>query len=66
MSSFGRAHLKEEGAPAHPDDVYVHCGCIKCEAKFMKQAEAYYLHQAKHGRITAEDRLDPRFPETLK
>jgi hypothetical protein len=38
---FGLARIKEEGAPAHPEDVYIHCGCVKCEEKWQKQLEAY-------------------------
>jgi hypothetical protein len=46
---IGLAHVKEEGAPAHPEDVYEHCGCDRCEAKFKKQARAYFDHQRARG-----------------
>ncbi len=49
MSGFGLAHVKKEGAPAHPEDVYIHCGCKKCEAKFKKQAKAYFDALRKLG-----------------
>jgi hypothetical protein len=40
-ADFGLARLKIEGAPAHPEDVYIHCGCAKCEAQWQRQLEAY-------------------------
>jgi len=46
-STFGLAHLKEEGAPAHPEDIYIHCGCKKCEKNWQKQLKAYNEHQKK-------------------
>jgi hypothetical protein len=41
VDSFGLAHVKQEGAPAHPDDVYIHCGCAKCEARWQFQLSKY-------------------------
>jgi len=41
INSFGFAHLRKEGAPLHPSDIYIHCGCEKCEAKWQKQLKAY-------------------------
>jgi len=38
---FGYAHIKEEGAPAHPEDVFIHCGCKKCEERWQRQLKAY-------------------------
>lgn len=38
---FGFAHIKKEGAPAHPEDIYIHCGCTKCEVRWQKQLKAY-------------------------
>ena len=38
---FGMAHIKAEGKPAHPEDVYYHCGCKKCEEVWQRQMEAY-------------------------
>ena len=38
---FGLARIKQEGTPAHPDDVFIHCGCEKCEIKWQKQLKAY-------------------------
>lgn len=38
---FGLARLKEEGAPAHPEDIYWHCGCEKCELSWQRQLKAY-------------------------
>lgn len=40
-SNFGLANLKMEGRPAHPDDVYIHCGCEKCEERWQLQLAAY-------------------------
>ena len=54
MSGFGLAHLRQEGAPAHPEDVYIHCGCDKCEARFKKQAKAYFDHRRAQGATEAE------------
>ena len=42
---FGLARIKQEGAPAHPEDIYIHCGCAKCEARWQKQLKAYNEHQ---------------------
>ena len=41
FSDFGLARIKQEGAPAHPEDVYEHCGCQKCEDRWQKQLTAY-------------------------
>ena len=38
---FGLVHMRQEGAPAHPEDVYIHCGCAKCEERWQKQLKAY-------------------------
>ena len=40
-SGFGMARIKQEGAPAHPEDIYFHCGCKKCELRWQKQLKAY-------------------------
>jgi len=40
-TGFGLAHLKKEGAPAHPEDIYTHCGCEKCELRWQQQLKAY-------------------------
>ena len=40
-STFELARLKEEDAPAHPEDVLIHCGCPKCEICWQRQLEAY-------------------------
>ena len=40
--SFGLCHVKAEGKPAHPEDVFIHCGCAKCEKRFIKQAKLYF------------------------
>ena len=40
-TGFGLAHFKFEGAPAHPEDIYIHCGCRKCEIRWQKQLKAY-------------------------
>ena len=39
--TFGLAHPKREGAPAHPEDVMIHCGCETCEICWQRQLEAY-------------------------
>jgi len=38
---FAKVHIKQEGAPAHPDDVFTHCGCEKCDEKYEKQLKTY-------------------------
>lgn len=38
---FGLARIREEGAPAHPEDIYEHCGCDECEHRWQKQLKAY-------------------------
>jgi hypothetical protein len=40
-SGFGLAHIKQEGTPSHPEDIYIHCGCKKCESIWQKQLKAY-------------------------
>lgn len=40
-NNFGLAHLKVEGAPAHPEDILIHCGCKKCEVVWQRQLKAY-------------------------
>ena len=62
---FGLAHVKEEGSPAHPDDVYEHCGCAKCDERFRRQARAYYEHMKTTGVDLATFRSDPMFPKDL-
>lgn len=37
MSTFGLAHLKKEGAPAHPDD----CGAQLTDEQYIRQSRAY-------------------------
>jgi hypothetical protein len=54
MMGFGLAHMKYEGAPAHPEDVYEHCGCDKCEARFKKQAKAYFDYRRSLGAPEAQ------------
>ena len=49
MSGFGLCHVKQEGSPAHPDDVYIHCGCAKCEERFKRQAKAYFDFRRSQG-----------------
>lgn len=44
---FGLAPLKTEGAPYHPQDIYIHCGCAKCEEKWQKQLAAYNAFYGK-------------------
>jgi hypothetical protein len=44
--SFPLPYLKAEGAPAHPDDILIHCGCAACEARWQKQLAAYHAY---HG-----------------
>ena len=66
ISNFGLARLKAEGAPAHPDDVYTHCGCNKCDARFRLQARAYYTYMKEHGLLSPRDIEDEWFPEELK
>ena len=46
---FGLARIKQEGAPAHPEDVYIHCGCEKCEIHWNKQLKAYNSFQNKEN-----------------
>ena len=41
FNNFGLAHLKVEGAPAHPEDILIHCGCEKCEIVWQRQLKAY-------------------------
>jgi hypothetical protein len=41
-NDFGIARIKREGGPAHPEDVFIHCGCDKCEVRWQKQLKAYY------------------------
>lgn len=50
--SFGLARLKKEGAPAHPEDVYIHCGCAECEKRWQKQLKAYNEYYATDSAIT--------------
>ena len=64
--SFGLATVKEEGAPAHPEDVYTHCGCRKCDESFRKQALAYYRHRKAAGDDLSLDYGDPWFPLELR
>jgi hypothetical protein len=64
--SFGLAHIKQEGKPAHPEDIYIHCGCRKCDERFKKQARAYYTFIAEFCGFTPEDLQDPWFPEDLR
>lgn len=61
---YGLAHLKREGKPAHPNDVYIHCGCKKCDEKFRKQALAYYRSLDKEDLSAYYS--DRWFPEALK
>lgn len=63
LGGFGLAHVKQEGTAAHPDDVYEHCGCAKCDERFRKQARAYYEHQKQAGADLSSCRSDPWFPE---
>lgn len=49
MNGFGLAHVKAEGQPAHPEDVFIHCGCEKCESKFKRQAKAYFDSRRQAG-----------------
>lgn len=58
-------HIKQEGAPAHPEDVYTHCGCAKCNKRWAKQALAYYSHLKKQGLLSPSDERDPWFPQEL-
>ena len=46
-SGFALAPVKKETAPAHPEDVYIHCGCAKCEARWQKQFSAYIEYRVK-------------------
>lgn len=41
---FGMARLKQEGASAHPEDIYIHCGCEQCQAAWDRQLKAYNDH----------------------
>lgn len=59
-SGFGLAHIKKEGAPAHPEDIYIHCGCAKCEARWQKQLKAYNEYYAEEQR----DHCPPTIPTT--
>ena len=38
---FAVSRIKQEGAPAHPEDIYIHCGCDKCELRWQQQLTAY-------------------------
>lgn len=60
------ARVKAEGAPAHPDDVYIHCGCAKCSARFRRQALAYYTFLKDNGMASLMDESDPWFPDSLR
>jgi hypothetical protein len=44
---LGLAHIKEEDAPAHPEDVYIHCGCQRCEIRWQRQLAAYNNYHRK-------------------
>lgn len=66
MSSFGMARTKREGGPAHPDDVYTHCGCAKCDEKYRRAALAYYKDQIEQGVDISNCEDDPWFPAELK
>lgn len=46
-TDFGLARIKTEGAPAHPADVYIHCGCDKCELRWQQQLKAYNDYYSK-------------------
>lgn len=45
IPGLGTVHLKQEGAPVHPDDVdWEHpngSGCAKCQEKYDRQLKAY-------------------------
>lgn len=64
--TFGLAHLRLEGSPAHPEDVYIHCGCDKCDERFRKQALAYYTWMRDAGYNLNPYINDIWFPEELK
>jgi hypothetical protein len=49
-AGFGLVHIRGEGMPAHPEDIYIHCGCAKCEARWQKQLKAY--NDAFEGRCS--------------
>ena len=49
-SGFGLARIKAEGTPAHPEDIYIHCGCQKCEDRWQKQLKAYNDYWAKQDK----------------
>lgn len=51
-SDFGLAHIKEEDAPAHPEDVYYHCGCEDCERRWQEQLKEYNEY---HGITTKKN-----------
>ena len=51
-SGFGLARIRGEGTPAHPEDVYYHCGCVKCEKRWQEQLKAYNDY---HGTDTKTD-----------
>ena len=59
-SGFGLAHIKKEGAPAHPEDVYIHCGCAKCEERWQKQLKAYNEYYEKSGSLSAQTQPNPK------
>ena len=58
-------HIKAEGQAAHPDDVYIHCGCSKCDCKFRKQAKAYYEFLSTLGIDINKYKEDRWFPSNL-
>ena len=58
--TFGLAHLKKEGAPAHPEDVYIHCGCAKCEARWQKQLKAYNEFHEKDSSLPVQPNLNSK------
>jgi hypothetical protein len=57
-SKYGLARIKQEGAPAHPEDILIHCGCEECEERWQRQLQAYTEFHGMEARVVYNELMN--------